>query len=78
MKLRGKEISQNSSCLADWLSYFQNLNDPKPQFLDRIKVLDSQLSKMEKEKSFNELDIRERPFNLKGGGVMVFFSKKIF
>ena len=28
----------------------------KPQFLDRIKVIDSQLSKLEKEKCFTELD----------------------
>ena len=42
-ELRGKEISQNSSAVgpSDWLSHFQNLNDPKPQFVDRIKALDS-------------------------------------
>jgi hypothetical protein len=33
---------------------------------------------LKKEKSFNELDIRERPFNLKGGGGVWFLSKKIF
>lgn len=57
-ELRRKEISQNIPAVepSDWLSHFQNLNDPKPQFLDKIKVLDSQLSKMEKEKCFTELD----------------------
>ena len=57
-ELRGKEISQNSSAVgpSDWFSHFQNLNDPNPQFLDIIKGLDSQLSKMEKENCFNELD----------------------
>jgi hypothetical protein len=48
----------SSISTSTWQSHFQNLNNPKDIFKNRIKWLEDKLSQLEKIKCFTDIDHR--------------------
>lgn len=57
-KLQGIESTNSSEAIDPntWVSHFQNLNQPKPKYTQRLAQLDNILTDLEKTKCFSELD----------------------
>jgi len=58
--VQGKESNKTSSTITPsaWLSHFQNLNELKTEFKQRLQQLEHRLSNLEKSKCFTDLDTK--------------------
>ena len=59
-ELQGRDSDENSHAVSssNWFSHFRNLSEPKPESIPSINKLKIKLDRLEKIKSFTELDVR--------------------